>query len=112
MGAAISPTSAYNAGQFDISLLVWKVRRHLSLSHACSAVPAGPVLLFNGNSSMAPSLSLHGAQATDSGTRRTSLHSRPCFSLLAPFGFSSARLFTYIQRISFLLLGFINFKLT
>jgi hypothetical protein len=25
MGAAISPTSAYNAGQFDISLLVWKV---------------------------------------------------------------------------------------
>ena len=32
MGAAISPTSAYNAGQFDISLLVWKVRSHLSLS--------------------------------------------------------------------------------
>ena len=28
MGAAISPTSAYNAGQFDISLLVWKVTNH------------------------------------------------------------------------------------
>jgi hypothetical protein len=25
MGAAISPTSGYNGGQFDISLLVWKV---------------------------------------------------------------------------------------
>ena len=25
MGAAISPTSGYNAGQFDITLLVWKV---------------------------------------------------------------------------------------
>ncbi|KAF8670711.1 hypothetical protein HU200_050373 [Digitaria exilis] len=28
MGAAISPTSAYNAGQFDISLLVWKDPNH------------------------------------------------------------------------------------
>lgn len=25
IGAAISPTSSYNGGQFDISLLVWKV---------------------------------------------------------------------------------------
>ena len=25
MGAAISPRSAYNGGQFDISLLIWKV---------------------------------------------------------------------------------------
>jgi hypothetical protein len=25
MGAAISPTSGYKGGQFDISLLVWKV---------------------------------------------------------------------------------------
>ncbi|KAL6884550.1 hypothetical protein ACP4OV_010486 [Aristida adscensionis] len=28
MGAAISPTSAYNGGQFDISLLVWKDPNH------------------------------------------------------------------------------------
>ncbi|CAI9092978.1 OLC1v1028364C1 [Oldenlandia corymbosa var. corymbosa] len=29
IGAAISPTSAYNGGQFDISLLIWKVRNFL-----------------------------------------------------------------------------------
>ncbi|KAK3164520.1 hypothetical protein QOZ80_1AG0020360 [Eleusine coracana subsp. coracana] len=28
MGAAISPTSAYNGGQFDISLLIWKDPNH------------------------------------------------------------------------------------
>ncbi|KAH6828044.1 carboxyl-terminal peptidase [Perilla frutescens var. hirtella] len=28
IGAAISPTSAYNGGQFDISLLVWKDPKH------------------------------------------------------------------------------------
>lgn len=27
IGAAISPTSSYNGGQFDISILIWKVRR-------------------------------------------------------------------------------------
>jgi hypothetical protein len=25
IGAAISPTSTYNGGQFDISLMIWKV---------------------------------------------------------------------------------------
>lgn len=30
IGAAISPTSTYDGGQFDISLLVWKVRTYRS----------------------------------------------------------------------------------
>ena len=29
IGAAISPTSAYGGGQFDISLLIWKVKIYL-----------------------------------------------------------------------------------
>ena len=39
MGAAISPTSAYNAGQFDISLLVWKVTIDHDLPSAGSRRP-------------------------------------------------------------------------
>jgi hypothetical protein len=33
IGAAISPTSVYNGRQFDISLLIWKVRYTL---HTCA----------------------------------------------------------------------------
>lgn len=29
LGAAISPTSSFNGGQFDISLLIWKVCMHI-----------------------------------------------------------------------------------
>lgn len=37
IGAAISPTSSYNGGQFDISLLVWKVI-NLNFNHNIKAL--------------------------------------------------------------------------
>ncbi|KAL6983729.1 hypothetical protein U1Q18_017108 [Sarracenia purpurea var. burkii] len=101
IGAAISPTSSYNGGQFDISLLIWKDPKHGNWwLEFGSGVLVGywPSFLFTHLRSQA-SMIQFGGEIVNSGSSGSHTQTQMGSGHFAEEGFGKASYFRNLQAV-------------